>query len=100
MQKIKVLSGQSLYDIAVQYTGDAANTYLIAQVNSKAVTDVLATNEIITIPDGLQLGSRELKYLAGLGILPATGITIDQENVLIPQLGIGTMTIGTTFIVG
>lgn len=100
MQKIKVLSGQSLFDIAVQYTGDATNTYLIAQVNSKAVTDVLTANEIITIPDGLQMGSRELKYLAGLEILPATGITIDQDSVLIPELGIGTMAIGTTFIVG
>lgn len=100
MQKVAVLSGQSLYDIAIQYTGDVLNTYAIALVNGKSVTDSLAVGELIMIPDGLTIAIKEVNYLSSLGILPATGITVDQETVLIPELGIGTMVVGITFIVG
>lgn len=100
MEEITVLSGQSLFDIAIQYTGDVINTYAIALANSKSITDKLNTGETIFIPNALTKATRELKYLNSLGIIPATGITVDQDSVLIPELGIGTMTIGSTFIVG
>lgn len=100
MQKVKVLSGQSLFDIAVQYTGNVVNTYAIALANNKSVTEKLTLGEILLIPAGLLIASRELKYLTSLEIVPATAITVDQDTVLIPKLGIGTMVIGSTFIVG
>jgi hypothetical protein len=100
MQTITIRSGQSLFDIALQFTGDVINTYAIALANGKSITDALVTGETIEIPDGLVVATRELKYLRSFGILPATGVAIDQENILIPELGIGTMAIGTTFIIG
>jgi hypothetical protein len=100
MQNIKVLSGQSLFDISIQSTGNVNNTYAIALINGKSLTDNLTIGELIMIPVGLEVAKRELKYLDNLDILPATGITINEESVLIPKLGIGTMVIGSTFIVG
>ena len=98
MKKIPVLSGQSLFDISIQYTGDVINTYALALANGKSVTDKFTVGELIVIPDGLTTATKEVKYLSSLGILPATAITTEQK-VFIPELGIGTMTIGTTFIV-
>lgn len=100
MQTIAVLSGQSLFDIAIQYTGDVINTYALALANGKSVTDKLTVGELIVIPDGLVIATKEMKYLSSLEIVPATGVTKDQESVLIPDLGIGTMVIGSTFIIG
>jgi hypothetical protein len=99
MQKVKVLSGQSLFDIAIQYTGDAINTYAIAQVNGRSLTDCLLLDEYLVIPDGLLQGVKELKYLNSLSIVPATGITDEINNELVPDLGIGLMAVGTTFII-
>lgn len=100
MQKITVLSGQSLFDIAIQYTGDVANAFAIALLNQISVTDNLSTQKLVLIPDSLIKATREIKYLKNEGVIPATAITLDQQIVLLPELGIGTMTIGTTFIVG
>lgn len=100
MQNVKVLSGQSLFDIANQYTGDAINTYPIAKANGKSITDDLNVGEIIIIPNEVVIASRELKYLTSLEIKPATGITLEHGTILTPELGIGTMAIETTFIVG
>jgi hypothetical protein len=99
MQKITVLSGQSLFDIAIQYTGDVANAFAIALLNQISVTDNLSTQNLVLIPDSLITATREIKYLKSVGVIPATAITLDQQTVMLPELGIGTMTIGTTFIV-
>lgn len=100
MQKIAVLSGQSLFDIAIQYTGDVANSFAIALLNQISMTDNLSTQNLVLIPDSLIKATREIKYLNNEGVIPATAITLDQQTVMLPELGIGTMTIGTTFIVG
>ncbi|MNG09672.1 hypothetical protein D3C84_930990 [compost metagenome] len=52
------------------------------------------------IPADLPFFNREVLYFESKKIIPATGITQDELEVLNPILGIGTMTIGTTFIVG
>ena len=99
MQSVKVLSGQSLFDIAIQYTGDAINTYAIAKANGKSITDDLSVSEIITIPNGITTATRELKYLTNLDIKPATAITESHKAIIPANGGIGFMKIGTTFIV-
>lgn len=100
MQKITILSGQSLFDIAIQYTGDVANAFAIASLNQISITDKLSAQDSVLIPDSLITATREIKYLKSVGVIPATAINQDQQIVLLPELGIGTMTIGTTFIVG
>ena len=92
MNKIQVLSGQSLSDIAIQYTGDLKNTYAIAFFNNKSVTEPLAVGEWIAIPDELILKSI-------YEIVPANAISNYQEDLLQEELGIGTMIIESTFIV-
>lgn len=99
MQKVKILSGQSLFDIAIQYTGDAINTYAIAQINDRSITDCLLLDDVITIPNDLLISVKEIKYLSNLGIIPATCITNEIDKELLPELGIGLMAVGTTFII-
>ncbi|AOW09526.1 hypothetical protein [Flavobacterium gilvum] len=99
MKNITVLSGQSLFDIAIQYTGAVINAYTIAFANGKSITDSLTVGEMIVIPDGLTIAKKELDYLTTSEILPASDITKEQQSLLDPDLGIGWMIIEETFIV-
>lgn len=99
MKNITVLSGQSLFDISIQYTGDVMNAFAIALENGKSVTDNLLVGESLVIPEGIKTATKELKYLSSLEIFPATGITGDQEYLTTQSFGIGTMVIEKTFIV-
>lgn len=99
MKTVKVLGLQSLFDIAIQNTGDVSNVFAIALANDKSITDELVIGESIKIPDGLEISSKALKYLTDREVLPSTAITIEQQEQLIGNSGIGTMKIGSTFIV-
>lgn len=99
MQKIQVLSRQSLFDIAIQYTGNVLNAFEIALANNIAVTDALFVSQELVIPDSVSISKKEVNYLIGQVIIPATAITLDQESVYVPGQGIGSMIIESTFIV-
>ncbi|MES2238852.1 MAG: hypothetical protein V4497_01205 [Bacteroidota bacterium] len=91
---------QTWFDIAIQHTGRATNAFAIAFINNRSVTDALVSGETIFIPSDLSLFTKEVKYLESKKAIPATGITKDGLEIISPTLGIGTMAIGTTFIVG
>lgn len=91
---------QTWFDIAIQYTGDATNAFVIAANNNSAITDTPVAGATILIPADVVINNKEVKYLDSKEMIPATGITKDGLEEISPTLGIGTMAIGTTFIVG
>ncbi len=91
---------QTWLDISIQYTGSAINAFAIAMANNRAVTDDPVPTEELIIPAELDIHNKEILFLESKKVTPSTGITIDSLEVISPTLGIGTMAIGTTFIVG
>lgn len=91
---------QTWLDISIQYTGSAINAFAIAMANNRAVTDDPVPSEELIIPAELDIHNKEILFLESKKVTPATGITTDGLEVISPTLGIGTMAIGTTFIVG
>lgn len=51
MHSIKVSEGQTLLDIAVEYSGDINAAYTIADLNLKGITDDLVVGESLMVPD-------------------------------------------------
>lgn len=99
--KVTALVLQSWFDIAIQYTGSVMNAYAIAYANGgRSVTDDIIPGELITIPDTVPIFKKEVQYLENKEIVPATGITSADFEAINPVLGIGQMTIGSTFIIG
>lgn len=92
----KVYQGQSFIDKVIESTGSIENVFAMALENNVSITDSfeIGTKLIYTGPTIKSIASVFNKKI------PATAINQDQQIVLLPELGIGTMTIGTTFIVG
>ena len=72
---IKVLAGQSFFDIAIQYLGSIDNAFEIAQANDRMLSDDLVIGETLTVPDELTKSNKVLQYFSARGIVPATGLT-------------------------
>ncbi|MDR2472137.1 MAG: hypothetical protein LBD53_01055 [Tannerella sp.] len=70
---IKVLKYQSLFDIAIQETGDASNVFAIAAANGMSITDT--PPESVFVPDTIVTERKTKEYFAARGLKPATGIS-------------------------
>ncbi len=91
---------QTWFDIAIQYTGSVTDAYAIAYANGgRSVTDDLVPGEVIVIPAGVLILNKTVSYLESKKAIPATGINAADLSTINPPLGIGTMRIGSTFIV-
>ncbi|WP_163401404.1 hypothetical protein [Flavobacterium fluviatile] len=96
-----VLVLQSWFDLAIQHTGNVTNAFALALANGeRSVTDDPVSGEQIVIPDSMTIYKKEVDYLKSKTAIPATGITQDQLEQFKPPVGIGTMVINSTFIVG
>lgn len=96
MSKTIVHSAQSFFNKVVESTGSIDVAFETAMLNGMSITDSLTTGQELikhTVANKQVVSFFSEKR-------PATGITTDQELALIPELGIGTMAIGSTFIVG
>ncbi len=91
---------QTWFDIAIQHTGSVMNAYAISFANGgRSVTDEITPGELIVIPSEIEILKKTVQYLAAKKAIPATGIIPDDFEAINPIPGIGSMTIGTTFIV-
>lgn len=99
MQK-QVLHNQALIDIAIQYNGFASNAFELAYKNGISITDELTPGQIIEVSQSTFIDVDVVNYFESKKQTIATGFAGAKEQDLIPQLGIGKMAIGTTFIVG
>ncbi len=100
MEKIKGKVLQSWFDISVIYTGTAVNAFHIALANNMSVTEKIDLGTPIKIPGNLVVNKKEIQYYQAKKILPATGITAQNAELIETGIGIGKMKIGSTFIVG
>ena len=94
---INVLEKQSLLDLATQYDGSVLAAFEWSLANGLSITDYLTPNQKITAPVSIFKNTDVTNYFDGKRQMIATGF--ENNEILLPQLGIGTMTIGTTFIV-
>lgn len=94
----KVLHNQSLLDIAIQEDGSVMAAFEWAFKNALSITDELEAGRELVSPNSSLRNADVADYFKGKRHLVATGFNGTIEN-LIPDLGIGTMAIGSTFIV-
>lgn len=78
MYNITVLDGQTLFDIAVQHTGNVANAAKIAQANNISVNDDLVTGTVLTIPNSVEVDTSTARYFETSRTKPTTGDVGDQ----------------------
>ncbi|KVV16145.1 hypothetical protein [Flavobacterium sp. TAB 87] len=99
MQK-QILHNQSLLDIAVQSNGTALSVFEIAIKNGISITTEMVPGQNIELFESPIIDREIVDYFAAKEMIVATGFNGLQEENIIPQLGIGSMAIGSTFIVG
>ena len=96
MNKGMIFQGQSLFDKTVEGTGDVELSFEFALLNGVSVTESFAIGTAVVFP------AVQRKSIVGMfnnKNRPASEFLNDAYNFNEP-LGIGTMAIGTTFIVG
>jgi hypothetical protein len=92
---MRVLEGQSVFDIAVQTAGGVEAAFSLALANGVSLTDDLtAGQELATVTPA---NKPIAEYYANKNIMPATGLTAEEQQATLG--GIGYMGIGIDFIV-
>ena len=87
--KVKVLSFQSLADIAVRYTGDMENLVAIAAANDLALDADLAAGQEIEIPeDDVEINTGVVRGFKNNSLNPASADTLDTVLGGIDYMGI------------
>lgn len=76
--KVKVLSGQSLTDIAIQVYGNAQGVFMLAQENGLSVTDELEPGQILSYSSDGVIDKGIVRHYAVKGIFPATVVVVDS----------------------
>lgn len=99
MTIVTALLLQSWFDIALQYTGSIENAFVVAKANDSSVTELITAGESFIIPSDARIYNREVNYLSGKKVIPATGINETTTDLPIRPGGIGQMAIGIDFIV-
>lgn len=95
MNKIDVLQGQSLYDLAIQETGTIENVFDLAVKNNIAVTDMLPLDTPFIVPKKIEKDKNIVRYYNALNLKPAT----ENKGSIGNAIGINFWTIGIDFTV-
>jgi len=69
-----VKSGQSIWDIAIQYCGSADAAFSISRLNNISLTADLTAGAELELPEVID--AAVVKYYTNNGIEPATGVTV------------------------
>ncbi len=93
-----VIENQSLLDVAVQDDGSVLAAFEWTLVNGLSITDDLTPGQQLVAPNSLFRNTNVANYFKGRNQMIATAYKGTFED-LIPELGIGKMAIGSTFIV-
>lgn len=94
MNKV-VKQGQSFLDKVTQLTGSYEHALAAAVLNNRSITDTPVIGEIFIMPSNIN--NKAIAFFNCLNE-PATLATAQQVDA-IENLGIGKMTIGSTFII-
>ena len=97
---IYAIENQSVFDVAVQESGSVLVAFEWAIANGLSITDDLAPGQQLVSPNSSFRNAEVANYFKGKKQMVATGFNVEEGSSIIPTLGIGTMRIGSTFIVG
>ncbi|RTY80674.1 hypothetical protein EKL97_10440 [Flavobacterium sp. LS1P28] len=97
---IYAIENQSVFDVAVQESGSVLAAFDWALKNGLSLTDDLEPGQQLISPNSDFFNTDVAGYFKGKKQMIATGFNTADGQSIIPTLGIGTMRIGTTFIVG
>jgi hypothetical protein len=78
--EVRVLNGQSLFDIAIQAAGSVEAVFDIALANGIGITDELQPGTVLVIP--AVLNRQVADYYSSRGIRPATVLSADDATLL------------------
>jgi len=78
--KVKVLHNQSLFDIAIQHTGDVMNAFEIAKENSLSITSYVVPGYELTVPNGVAFNREIHNYYTSKGVKPATDVFVMADT--------------------
>lgn len=79
MRTIKVMQGQSLFDVAIMWLGSALGAVLVAGANDLSLTDSLKPGQELIIPFS-PLNKSTVNDFRKNGINPATAVLIENET--------------------
>jgi hypothetical protein len=99
MSSVIVHQGQTLFDIAVQESGNVAAVFDWALKNNKSITEELVTGEILENPESFYTEIAVTNYFKTTNNKPSTGLTNENHELIVPDDGIGAMIIESTFTV-
>jgi LysM repeat protein len=68
---VKVQSGQTMYDIAIQLYGTVDNAFALAQANGKQLGQTIEAGEVLNVPEGLT-NDLVLRYFQRNNLVPAS----------------------------
>lgn len=96
--KETVLYNQSLFDVAVQHTGTLESVFEMALLNNASITDELVAGNRLLI--NVENHNTDIKDYYKINVLqPSSALTDMDKNQIERDYGIGSMTIGSTFII-
>lgn len=78
--KVRVLSNQTLTDIAIQVYGSAEGVFFLAQENGLSVTDDLTPGQLLVLSPNPLADKKIVQYYADNGICPATSAGEISDN--------------------
>lgn len=80
MEKITVLQGQTLIDLAIRYYGSAEGAFALAVKNGLAVTDDLRPGQIIEYDPAEVINSAMVDYWRKQNMESASGINTTDDK--------------------
>lgn len=95
--QLVVNHNQSLLDLSVQENGSVATAFELALLNGISLTDALIPGQQLNFVKSTLADDEIVGYFKNKKVKIATGF--QNNETLLPQLGIGSMRIGSTFIV-
>lgn len=98
MQK-QVLHNQSILDIAIQNNGTSVSAFELAFENGLSITEELTPGQGLEVSKSILIDTTIVAFFQNKNQIIATGFNNSENEDILPQLGIGTMIIGSTFIV-
>lgn len=96
-KKVIVLSRQSFFDLALIFSGNRDNAFLIAKENQMNPSNELEPGSEILIPEGIIQNRESLEYYDFKKVLPATALTQGDKDLIIGCEGIGCWAIDVDF---
>lgn len=75
---IKILNNQSVFDVAIQYTGNVSNAFVIAKYNNLAIHQELTPGQEIETPKKLIVNKDIVDFYKKQRIIPGTALTTND----------------------